>query len=410
MRAGAARTSQGGTTRVEGDLLQPETYRKALGSCHVVVHLAAAMGRASAEEHRRVNAEGTAILVEECKAAGVANLLFVSSIATTFTDQADYHYAKTKALAEATVSGSGLRFTIVRPAMILGPGAAIQRALESLALLPVIPMPGTGQVRVQPIHVDDVVDCLSAIVETGLFDGETFELGGPDVITMEELLQRIRRSHTGRTGRVWHVPLGLLRPPLRVAEAMGLGRLLPLTAGQLASFRCDGVAAGHLRDARLPARRVPLSQMVPEPSAQSALAAQARQECRVFTRHLLQREPDDYVIARYTSALATVITLSPHGRFDRWLLSVAGAGGWWTSMADSYAGLFCRRAALRKRLVILLAILETRPPFHHAIDRAEPSLLRVAAYTTRWILSLTAGTLILVPARLACAVLPKGAR
>src|SRR5688500_4002765 len=80
----AAMPDAGGITVVKGDLLQPETYRSALRSCDVVVHLAAATGAAPATEHQRVNARGTEVLLEECLAAGVAKILFVSSIAVTF--------------------------------------------------------------------------------------------------------------------------------------------------------------------------------------------------------------------------------------------------------------------------------------------------------------------------------------
>src|SRR4249920_1843924 len=69
-----------GITVVRGDLLAPETYRDALRSCDVVVHLAASTGRASAEEHMRVNARGTEVLLDECRRAGVSKFLFISSI------------------------------------------------------------------------------------------------------------------------------------------------------------------------------------------------------------------------------------------------------------------------------------------------------------------------------------------
>ena len=73
-----------GGTIVRGDLLAPETYRKAVGSCSVVVHLAAATGRAPASEHQRINAQGTEVLLDACRTTGVSRILFVSSIATTF--------------------------------------------------------------------------------------------------------------------------------------------------------------------------------------------------------------------------------------------------------------------------------------------------------------------------------------
>ena len=103
-RSDTLRDTGDGITVVQGDLLRPETYRAALRSCDVVIHLAATTGRASADEHMRVNARGTEVLVNECRDAGVSKILFVSSIATTFQDITGYHYAKAKRRAEETVS------------------------------------------------------------------------------------------------------------------------------------------------------------------------------------------------------------------------------------------------------------------------------------------------------------------
>lgn len=249
-------------TVLRGDLLEPDTYRDSLRFCDVVLHLAAATGRASADEHARVNARGTEVLLDECRRAGVEKVLFVSSIATTFPDKTGYHYAEAKTRAEKTVARSGLRFAIVRPTIILGGAAPNLRALETLALLPFIVVPGNGRVRVQPIHVADVVNYLIETVRQDMFANETFEIGGPETVTMEELLQRLRRARTGRSGRVLHIPLGLLRPPLRAAEAIGFLRLLPISAGQLSSFCFDGVATGNRLQERLLGGLIGLSKMV----------------------------------------------------------------------------------------------------------------------------------------------------
>src|SRR6187397_1252325 len=111
-----------------------------------------------------------------------------------------------------------LSFLILRPTIVLGPGAPILGALEKIARLPIPVIPGNGQVRVQPIHVDDLVSAIVTSVREGLFANETVEIGGPDTITMGELILRLRRARLGRSGGSLHVPLGLLRLPLGVAE------------------------------------------------------------------------------------------------------------------------------------------------------------------------------------------------
>jgi len=225
---------------VHGDLLQPATYASALEGVDTVMHLAAATGTADKETHFRVNTEGTEILAEHSHRAGVRRFVFVSSIAAKFDDKTRYFYAQSKELAEAAVKASGLQFTIVRPTIIAAPGSGVLSALQRLALLPVIPVPGTGKAKVQPIYVDDLVDCILTI-GAAKPEGQTIEVGGPLVLTIEELLQEIRRLRRGALGRVVHFPLGPLSAGLAAAEALGIRRL-PVSPGQLASFRCDGVA------------------------------------------------------------------------------------------------------------------------------------------------------------------------
>jgi hypothetical protein len=128
-------------------------------------------------------------------------------------------------------------------------------------------------------------------------------------------------------------------------------------------------------------------------------------ECAVFTRHLLGMEADAYVTSRYRMALPAVPALKPVTAWDRALLSVARRNVVAAKCADAYAALFDRSSALRKRLVILLAILETRPPYANRIDLAPGGspLMAVAAVAGRGLLSLLAlavGTLTLVPLRL----------
>ncbi|MEO6222675.1 MAG: NAD-dependent epimerase/dehydratase family protein [Vicinamibacterales bacterium] len=394
-RVGSLRGPDGAValTVVKGDLLERETYQSALRSCEVVIHLAAATGRAPASEHRRVNARGTELLLDECRAAGVTKILFVSSIASTFPINTGYHYADAKRSAEAAVSKSGLRFTILRPTLIVGPNAPNVKALEKLALLPVIVMPGNRRVRVQPIDVGDVVRSITGTIAKDEFKNETVEIGGPEVLTMEAFLQRIRLARTGRNAPVVHFPIGLLSVPLRVAEAAGLGRLLPISSGQLSSFRFDGVTAEH----------------------RSRSDAAIRDECLAFTRYLLSCDPDAYVVGRYAEANAVLAALAPVGSFDASLIGFAGLSPLCATVADSYCGVFFRKAALRKRLVLLLAILESRAPFSETIDRAVGgSMPRVFARlfitTVAAVLSLLAGTLIFGPTRLLLALVGRGSR
>jgi nucleoside-diphosphate-sugar epimerase len=224
---------------VHGDLLDPDGWRDCLTGVETVVHLAARTGKAAAEEHRRTNVEGTRRLIDACRRAGVARFVFVSSIAARFENLERYPYGQAKRDAERIVRDSGLEYAIVRPTIILGPESPNLQNLRRIAALPVMPVFGTGRVPVQPVHVDDVVRCLRRLVETSRQEDELVSIGGPEVVSIEVLLERIRIVERGSSGPRIRLPMGLMLPLLAVGETIAF-RAMPLTTGQLATFRFDG--------------------------------------------------------------------------------------------------------------------------------------------------------------------------
>jgi NADH dehydrogenase len=234
---------------VRGDLLRPEGWIRHLEGAGVVLHAAAATGKLRPEEYERVNVEGTRALIEACRRAGVRHLRYVSSIATTYPELERYPYGRSKRDAEELVRQSGLAWSILRPTIVLGRRSALWRSLRGLACLPLIPVFGAGTVRVQPIHVDDLCDVLADWIFDEALAGGTFDAGGPDVLSMEDLLQRIRSAVKGGRGPVLHLPLGPLMGGLRALEGP-LFALLPLTSGQLYAFAYDSTAAPNALLAR----------------------------------------------------------------------------------------------------------------------------------------------------------------
>jgi hypothetical protein len=76
------------------------------------------------------------------------------------------------------------------------------------------------------------------------FDNQVIELGGPDVLTIEDLLLKIRKARFGKSGRTFHLPASWIAWGLGILEPLLLP-LLPITAGQIASFRNDSVAGAN---------------------------------------------------------------------------------------------------------------------------------------------------------------------
>ena len=93
-------------------------------------------------------------------------------------------------------------------------------------------------------------------------------------------------------------------------------------------------------------------------------------ECRVFTRYLSRRDATEYVVTKYLDAHRLLATLTPADRFEGVLVSWASATPTMARLADAYVRRCHPRGVLRKKLVLLLAVLETTPPFCDDIDVA----------------------------------------
>ena len=233
----------------------------ALVGARTVVHLAAITGKARPALHHAVNQLATERLIEAARDAAVPRFLFVSSVAAAFTDIRHYPYAASKRAAEATVRQSGLDWAIVRPTMVFGPRSPVLAGLARLASAPVGVRFGPADQPVQPIAVTDLAGMLADLALSERLGGVVYGAGGPDVVPLAELLERIRIRLRGARGRWVALPLTLTREILALLEPL-LFPVLPLTAGQLASFANEGTATTG--GAVQLTGRTPLEQMLAE--------------------------------------------------------------------------------------------------------------------------------------------------
>ena len=210
----------------------------------VVIHLAAATGKAPAEQYFSVNRDGTRHLLMRCRERQVKNFLYVSSIAANYRDKSHYYYAQSKLEGEEAVRKSGLGYAIVRPTIVLGKESSGWKSLARLARLPWVPVFGDGSARIQPIDVDDLVDAMIAVIEEQEFHNESFDLGGPDILTIEEFLKKIHRLYFHDEPRVVHLPYQPVKRLLSYADTY-VSSMLPLNAGQLSVFVQDGTITSN---------------------------------------------------------------------------------------------------------------------------------------------------------------------
>ncbi len=224
---------------IKANIFDSHLYATALASTDVVVHLAAATGKVAREEYFTTNTKGTQFFLEQCKQAGVKNFLHVSTIAVKFPDKSRYYYAQSKELAESAVRSSGINYTIVRPTIVIGQDAAIWKSLLKIVNLPIMPIFGDGTTRIQPIYIEDLVNCLLLILYENIFANETMELGGPEEITFESFLKKIHYLYYEKEPLLIHIPLKPLIRFLSIFEK-SFYAILPISAGQLYAFGNDG--------------------------------------------------------------------------------------------------------------------------------------------------------------------------
>ncbi len=246
---------------IRGDLDWPESFAAALAGTHTVLHLAARTGKGSRRDHFTANCEGTEKLVRASREAGVKRFVNVSSIATTFVHRTAYHYADAKRQAEQIVRSSGLRFVNVRPTFVFGAGSPVGNGLLKLATMPVVPLFGDGSVRVQPIHVDDVAAFLAAALDDGRLDNHDVDLGGAEILSMRDLLTRMRQAATGRNATFVRLPGLATMRALALVEPLAAG-LLPIGAGQLCAFVNDSVVKATVAGASPSRFRYTLDEMI----------------------------------------------------------------------------------------------------------------------------------------------------
>jgi uncharacterized protein YbjT (DUF2867 family) len=186
----------------------------------VVVHMVA-IRQGRDEQFKRVMEQGTRDLVEAAKQAGVTRFVLMSALGTgpDTKDLVPYYHAKWE--MEHTVKGSGIDHVIFRPSFVFGSEGGILPTFRRLAkLTPVTPIVGSGEQRIQPIWVGDVAAYFAAAVGKPEGTNRTFELGGPDAVSWNELWGRLRAALGIKRRPTMHVPVRLMRANALLTERL----------------------------------------------------------------------------------------------------------------------------------------------------------------------------------------------
>jgi NADH dehydrogenase len=226
---------------VPADVRDQTSVAAAIAGANAVVNTVSAYVERSGVTFEAVHVRGAETVAREASAAGITRLVLVSGIGADPDSSSPYIRARGRGelMVQQTFPGA----TIVRPGAMFGPGDALFSTLAELArLLPVLPLIGGGHTRLQPVFVEDVAEAVANILADPGTVGRTYELAGPGVYTLRELVQMTLRLMSKRR---------LLIPvPFAVAEIQArLFELLPhppLTTGQVDLLKADNVASRTL--------------------------------------------------------------------------------------------------------------------------------------------------------------------
>ncbi len=214
---------------VRGDVTDAASVRRAVEGCDTVVHLVAILA-GTPEDFERVMIGGGRNVVEAARAEGVGRFVLMSALGTgeETKDLVPYYHAKWR--VEQAVQESGIDHTIFRPSFIFGSdGGILPTLLRLVRWSPVTPIMGDGRQRSQPIWVEDVAAFFARSLELEEARNRTFELGGPEAVTWNQLYERIRHVLGKRRATV-HLPIALMRKQAALLERLPRP---PLTRDQL---------------------------------------------------------------------------------------------------------------------------------------------------------------------------------
>lgn len=234
-RPGAETELPGGGAQMDVrrvDVRKPETLRGAFEGVDAVIHTVAVPTERK-QRFADVNVRGVAHVVAEARRAGVRRIVHMGALRADRVSP--YPYLRSKGEGEALVTGSGISHVVLQPSLLFGEGDDFFPRLAFSLLFPVVPVPGNGKARFQPIHVDDIAQALVAAVERREISG-VHEIGGAEPVTYDEMLAETMRG-TGKHRATLHVPVPLMKPP---AFLMGLVMAdPPVTIAQLDLLAVD---------------------------------------------------------------------------------------------------------------------------------------------------------------------------
>ncbi|MFT4884058.1 MAG: hypothetical protein ACI8U4_001571 [Natronomonas sp.] len=253
---------------IEADLLEPPVTFPSVDVAYYLVH---SMGRDGDFEARDRVAART--FIDAVDAAGVERTIYLGGLGDD-RDELSPHL-RSRREVEHILAESEADLTTLRAAIIVGEGSASFELIAQLAgRLPAMVTPKWVRTECQPIFVDDVISYLVGVLDAPETAGETYEIGGPDVLTYQEILRRIAELLTGHPPLI--VPVPVLSPRLSAGWLSLVTDIPPSVARPLVEgMRNTVVVTDHSIDAHVDVEPMPFDEAAQRALGDRAVLAEA---------------------------------------------------------------------------------------------------------------------------------------
>ena len=247
---------------VQANVRNAASVQSAMRGSDIVVNLVGILNPTGDQTFEAVHARASATVAKAAADIG-ARLVHVSAIGAD--ENSASTYARTKAAGEKAALAAVPSATIIRPAVVFGPEDQFTNRFAALAQLsPALPLIGGGHTRMQPVYAGDVASAVANAVDGKTKAGATYELGGPDVMTMREIMQSIL-DITHRDRMLLSLPFGLAK--LQALFLQFAPGALKLTPDQVELLKTDNVVSDAAKAAGLTLQGLGIT---PEPMASIA--------------------------------------------------------------------------------------------------------------------------------------------
>jgi NADH dehydrogenase len=231
---------------VQANLRYPASVEAAMRDSHTAINLVGILTEGGAQKFDAVQGVGAGAVAKAANAAG-ARMVHVSAIGADENSPA--RYGRSKASGEKAVLEAVPEATILRPSVVFGPEDQFSNRFAALARMsPMLPLIGGGTTKLQPVYVGDVATAVADAVDGKTRPGAVYELGGPEVLTMREIME-IVLAVIERKRMLMPLPFGLAK--LQALALQFAPGALKLTPDQVALLRSDNVVSDAARAAGL---------------------------------------------------------------------------------------------------------------------------------------------------------------